>query len=60
MKGKKRGVMILKNGGESGNVGGNLISKMTEFTFLLHQGYGSNLFMREKRREPTFAADLLQ
>jgi len=53
-------VMILKNGGESGNVGGNLISKMTEFTFLLHQGYGSNLFMREKRREPTFAADLLQ
>jgi len=34
MKGRKRGVMILKNGGEFGNEGGNLISKMIEFTFL--------------------------
>ena len=34
MKGKNRGPMILKNGGEFGNVGGNLISKMIEFSFL--------------------------
>ena len=34
MDGKKRGVMILKNGGELGNVGGNLISNMIEFKFL--------------------------
>jgi hypothetical protein len=36
MNGKKRGATILKNGGESGNVGGNLISKMIEFIFLFH------------------------
>jgi hypothetical protein len=34
MKGRKRGVMILRKGGEFGNKGGNLISKMIEFTFL--------------------------
>jgi hypothetical protein len=34
MKGRKRGVTILKNGGAFGNKGGNLISKMIEFTFL--------------------------
>lgn len=40
MNGKKRGVMILKNGGDRGNAGGNLISKMIEFNFLHHQHTG--------------------
>ena len=34
MKGKNLGLMILKNGGELGNAGGNLISITIEFSFL--------------------------
>jgi len=34
MNGKNRGVMILKNGGASGNEGGNRISKIIEFNVL--------------------------
>jgi hypothetical protein len=32
MNGRRRGLMILKNGGAMGNVGGNRISKTIELT----------------------------
>lgn len=53
MNGKKRGVMILKKGGEFGNVGGNRISNIIEFILLLSCLSGALIHSNKSDDSPT-------